>query len=76
MSQQQRSCLVTLALNNKIMETYLILIAFAVVLNSINAGKVLLILLLKIFYPNATIKEIENFIKNTKTKFSLPKLWK
>ncbi len=58
------------------METYLGYIAFAAILKSINAGKVLQIFFLRILYPKAGIKDIESFIKNTKTKFKLPKLWK
>lgn len=58
------------------MEVYLNYIALAAVLKSINAGNILQIFLLRILYPKEGIEKIESFIKNTKTKFKFPKLWK
>lgn len=58
------------------MEVYLKWIAFAVILNSIGIKSILKMLLLRILYPKATIKEVESFIKKTNNKFSFPKLWK
>lgn len=58
------------------METYLGYIALGVILNSLSAGKILQITFLRILYPKAGIEKIESFIKNTKTKFKFPKLWK
>jgi len=58
------------------MKIYFVLIAIAVILNAIGVRKILQIIFLRILYPKASIKDIERFIKNTKTKFKLPKLWK
>ena len=58
------------------MEIYLKWIVFAVILNSIGIKNVLQIIFLRILYPKATIKDVESFIKQTKTKFGFPKLWK
>jgi len=58
------------------METYLSYIALGVILNSLNTGKILQIIFLRMLFPKAGIEKIESFIKNTKTKFKFPKLWK
>ena len=58
------------------METYLNYIALGVILKSLNAGKILLILFLRILYPKAGIENIESLLKNTKSKFKFPKLWR
>ncbi len=55
------------------MEIYLKWIAFAVVLNSIGIKNIILVITLKISFPKATIKEVESFLKKTKTKFRYPK---
>lgn len=58
------------------METYIIYIVFAAILNSLKVGNILQILTLRILYPKAGIEKIESFIMNTKTKFKFPKLKK
>ncbi len=58
------------------MEIYLKWLALAVILNSIGIRNILQIFFLRIFYPKATIKDVENFIKETKVKFVFTKLWK
>lgn len=58
------------------MEKYLILVALAVILRSLNAGKILEIICLRALYPKAKIKEVEKFIKKTKIRFNFPNLWK
>lgn len=58
------------------METYYILIAIILIFRSLSLGNIIQIIFLRLLYPNATIKEVENFIKKTKTKFRFPKLWK
>jgi len=58
------------------MKIYLILIAIAVIANSLGIGKILQIVFIRVLYPKASIKDLENFIKNTKTKVAFPKLWK
>lgn len=56
------------------MEDYLYYGGIAIVLNILGIRTILIIILIKILHPNATLKETENIIKNTKSKF--PKLWK
>ena len=58
------------------MEIHLKWLAFAVILNSIGIKNILQLIFLRIFYPKATIKDVESFIKETKIKFTFPKLWK
>lgn len=58
------------------MEGYLKIIALVAILRSLNIGNILQILFLRILYPKAGIEKIESFIKNTKSKFKFPKLWK
>jgi hypothetical protein len=62
------------------METYFILesiFSFIISLCSVlNLGKLFRLMLLNKIYPNATIKEIESFEKNTKRIFKFSKLWK
>lgn len=58
------------------MERYLILIAIAVIIDRLGIGKILQIIFLRNLYPKADIKDLESFIKNTKTKITFPKLWK
>ncbi|MEH1007621.1 hypothetical protein VDP25_07735 [Winogradskyella sp. ECml5-4] len=58
------------------MELYLELIAISAIANALGIGKLLQILFLRIIYPKAGIKDLECFIKNTKTKITFPKLWK
>ena len=70
------SLFVALFKRQKFMETYLKYIAIVAILNSLNIGKILQILFLRILYPKAGIQKIEKFIKNTKTKFKFPKLRK
>ena len=57
------------------METYLTLISIAVIARVLEIGKILQIIILKIFHPKADIKDLESFIKKTKTKIIFPKLW-
>ncbi len=56
------------------MEDYLFYLGIAIILNILDVRTILIIILMKIIYPNATIKETESIIKNTKSKF--PKSWK
>lgn len=58
------------------METHLILFAIAVISRSINFGNILQIILIRISYPKATLKDVEKFLQSTKTKLNFPKLWK
>ncbi len=58
------------------MERYLILIAIAVIIDRLGIGKILQIIFLRNLYLEADIKDLESFIKNTKTKITFPKLWK
>lgn len=58
------------------MEIYLSLIAIAVIANALGIGKILQIIFLRVLYPKASIKDLESFIENTKTKINFPKLWK
>ena len=39
------------------------------ILNVLGIGKLLLIVLLKKMFPKASIKQVESFVKNTKTNF-------
>jgi hypothetical protein len=58
------------------METYFTLIAIGFITNNLGIGKILQIIFLRNLYPEADIKELESFIRNTKTKYNFPKLWK
>ncbi|MET2986303.1 hypothetical protein [Aureibaculum conchae] len=48
------------------MKLYLILVGIALIFNSLSLGKLFRLILLRILYPKATIKQIESFEKNTK----------
>ena len=51
------------------METYLILTAIGSLLTILRFGKLMRIILLKLIFPNVTIKELESFEKNTSPKY-------
>ncbi|PKQ45892.1 hypothetical protein [Confluentibacter flavum] len=54
------------------METYLNIIALAFMFKSIGIKNILQIILLRISYPKATIKQIESYAKKTKFNY---KIW-
>lgn len=58
------------------MDIYVKYIAIVMVLKAIGLGRILLVILLRLLYPKASIVEVESFVKNTKTKFKFPKVWK
>jgi len=58
------------------MDTYLTLIPIAIIGRALGFGKILQIIFLRLLYPQANIKDLESFIKNTKMKITFPKLWK
>jgi len=58
------------------MEVYLILAGKVLLVERLGISKIIQIILLRILYPKATLKDLESFIKNTKTKLNFPKLWK
>jgi hypothetical protein len=53
------------------MEIYYYLFGLTLVLKVLNAGRFIRLLFFRIAYPNATLKQIENFEKNTSPRLTI-----
>ena len=56
------------------MDIDLTLFGIASIIEILSLGKLIRLIFFRIFYPTATLKQIESFEKNTKRKYTFPSI--